>query len=85
MQSWRKRCDDLCYEASTSCNSLTEAEDVEDKPRRSKRARKEKSFGEDFMMVFLAENEPKSYVEAMSTPDALSLKEAVNSKTDSLM
>ena len=40
-------------EATTSRTSVTEAEDVEDNPRRSKRARKEKSFGKDFMMVFV--------------------------------
>ena len=36
-------------------------------------------------MVVLTENEPKSYVESMSTPDAPSSKEAVNSEMDSTM
>ena len=42
----------------------------EEQPKRSKRARKEKSFGDDFLMAFLAENVPRTYLEAMSIPDA---------------
>ncbi|KAL1214091.1 Retrovirus-related Pol polyprotein from transposon TNT 1-94 [Cardamine amara subsp. amara] len=72
-------------EASTSRTSTLEVEDVVDEPRRSKRARKEKSFGDDFMMVFLTENEPRTYSEAMSIPDAPYWKEAVNSEIDSIL
>ena len=72
-------------EASTSGTSAIKAEDVVDKPRRSKIARKEKSFGEDFMIIFLAENDPKSYVEAMSNPDVDFWKKVVNSEFDSIL
>lgn len=36
-------------------------------------------------MVVLTENEPKSYAEAMSTPDAPFWKKAVNSEMNSIM
>ena len=47
------------YEASTSGSSVIDAEEMKDETRRSKRARKEKSYGEDFIMLVLSENEPK--------------------------
>ena len=73
-------------EASTSGTSAIKGEDVVDKTRRSKLARKGKSFGEDFMIIFLAENDPKSYAEAMyNNPDADFWKEAVNSEFDSIL
>ena len=72
-------------EASTSGTSFDDAEIFADEPRRSKRARKEKSYGEDFFMVFLLENEPRSFAEAMSSPDADLWKEAFNSEIDSIM
>lgn len=56
----------------------------EEEPRRSKRARKGKSFGEDFLMAFLAENVPRTYSQAMSTPDAPYWKEAINTEMDSI-
>ena len=72
-------------EASTSGTSFDDAEIFADEPRRSKRTRKEKSYGEDFFMVFLLENEPRSFAEAMSSPDADLWKEAFNSEIDSIM
>ncbi|XP_024010354.1 uncharacterized protein LOC112085375 [Eutrema salsugineum] len=71
-------------DATTSVNEM-EVEQVKDEPRRSKRARKKKSYGEDFTMVFLVENEPRSYPEAMSTPEAPYWKDAVNSEMNSIM
>ena len=52
---------------------LTTADDMEsshDELRRSKRQRKEFSFGDDFY-TYLVENEPFSYFEAISSLDAL--------------
>ncbi|CAA7023934.1 unnamed protein product [Microthlaspi erraticum] len=72
-------------ETSTSGTSVTEAEENEVEPRRSKRARKEKSFGDEYLVVFLCENEPRTYSEAMSTPEADLWKEAVNSEMDSIL
>ena len=69
-------------EANTSGKT---PEEDNDEPRRSKRARKEKSFGDEFVTTFLLENEPRTFKEAMSTPDAPSWKEAVKSEIDSIM
>ena len=52
--------------------------------RHSKRERTSKSFGPDFL-TYLLENEPQSFNEAMSTPEALMWKEAINSEIDSIM
>ena len=51
---------------------------------RSKRARTSKSFGPDFL-TYLLENEPQSFNEAMSTPEAPMWKEAINSEIESIM
>ena len=52
--------------------------------RRSKRARTSKSFGPDFL-TYLLENEPQSFIETISTPEAPMWKEAVNSEIESIM
>ncbi|KAK3010035.1 hypothetical protein RJ639_010998 [Escallonia herrerae] len=51
----------------------------EDEPRRSKRARTSTSFGPDFL-TYLLKNEPRTYSEAMSSPEAPHWKEAINSE-----
>ena len=43
-------------------------------PRRSKRQRREKSFGNDFA-VFLVDDEPRTLLEAFASPDAYYWKE----------
>ncbi|KAL0534104.1 hypothetical protein IC582_028385 [Cucumis melo] len=52
--------------------------------RRSKRMRISKSFGPDFV-TYLLENEPQTFKEAMSSPEAPYWKEAVNSEIESIM
>ncbi|GJX18978.1 retrotransposon protein, putative, ty1-copia subclass [Tanacetum coccineum] len=59
-----------------------EEEEVE--PRRSKRARTEKSFGPDFVS-FMVENEPTSYREAVTSSEGHQWKEAIKSKIDSIL
>ena len=59
-------------------------EESEKALRRSKRARTSKSHGPDFL-TYLLENEPQSFNEAMSTPEAPMWKEAVNSEIESIM
>ena len=60
-------------------------EEVNDEaPRRSKRQRTEKSFGDDFI-VYLVDDTPKTIKEAYSSPDADYWKEAVRSEMDSIM
>ena len=59
-------------------------DESEEALRRSKRARTSKSFGPNFI-TYLLENEPQSFNEAMSTPEAPMWKEAVNSEIESIM
>ena len=59
-------------------------EDNDEAPRRSKRQRTEKSFGDDFI-VYLVDDTPKTIAEAYSSPDADYWKEAVRSEMDSIM
>ena len=52
--------------------------------RRSKRQRKEFSFGDDFY-TYLIENEPSYYLEVISSLDALLWKEAIKTELDSIL
>ncbi|KAJ0103510.1 hypothetical protein Patl1_06354 [Pistacia atlantica] len=52
--------------------------------RRSKRVRKAKSYGDDYY-VFLTEDDPQTYKEAMTSRDASLWKEAVNNEIESIM
>uniref|UniRef100_A0A2N9ISW3 Reverse transcriptase Ty1/copia-type domain-containing protein n=1 Tax=Fagus sylvatica TaxID=28930 RepID=A0A2N9ISW3_FAGSY len=53
-------------------------------PRRSKRTKTSKTFGPDFL-TFMLEDEPQSFKEAMSMPEAPLWKEAVNSEIESIL
>src|SRR6266540_297886 len=53
-------------------------------PRRSKRQRTTKSFGDDFI-VYLVDDTPRTIAEAYSSQDADYWKEAVRSEMDSIM
>jgi hypothetical protein len=53
-------------------------------PRRSKRSRIAKSFGDDFT-IYLVDGTPKTIVEAFASPDADDWKEAVRSEMDSIL
>ena len=57
---------------------------VDDAPRRSKRQRVVKSFGDD-SIVYLVDDVPKTLPEAYASPDAEYWKEAVHSEMDSIM
>jgi hypothetical protein len=59
-------------------------EDNDEAPRRSKRQRTEKSFGDHFV-VYLMDDTPKAIKEAYSSPDNDYWKEAVRSEMDSIM
>lgn len=59
-----------------------EEEEVE--PRRSKRARTEKSYGPDFVS-FMLEHEPTSYREAVTSSEGPQWKEAIKSEIDSIL
>ena len=51
--------------------------------RRSKRQRKETSFGDDFY-TYLVENDPISFLEATSAPDAKHWDKAIKTELDSI-
>ena len=59
-------------------------EDDNEAPRRSKRQRTEKSFGDDFI-VYLVDDTPTSISEAYASTDADYWKEAVRSEMDSIL
>ena len=64
--------------------SVDDMESSHDELRRSKRRRKEVSFG-DYFYTYLIENESSSYFEAISSPDALLWKEAIKIELDSIL
>jgi hypothetical protein len=53
-------------------------------PRRSKRPRTAKSFGDDFT-VYIMDDTPKSISEAFASPDVDDWKEGVHSEMDSIL
>jgi hypothetical protein len=55
-----------------------------DAPRRSKRQKTAKSFGDDFT-IYLIDDSPKTITKAFSSRDADDWKEAVHSKMDSIL
>jgi hypothetical protein len=59
-------------------------EDNNEAPRKSKRQRTFRSFGDDFI-VYLVDDTPKTIEEAYSSPDADYWKEAVRSEMESNM
>ena len=63
--------------------TVDDMESSHDELRRSKRQRKEVSFGDDFY-TYVVENEPCSYFEAISSPNALLWKEAIKIELDSI-
>ncbi|KAK1651436.1 hypothetical protein QYE76_069241 [Lolium multiflorum] len=66
-----------------SHENVTEKDDNE-APKRRKRRRIEKSFGDDFI-VYLVDDTPTSIAEAYASPDADDLKEAVHNEMDSIL
>src|SRR6185503_20026705 len=70
-------------EQSDEHEHVLEKDDSE-APRRSKRQRIVKSFGDDFTM-YLVDNTPTSIAEAYACSDADDWKEAVQSEMDSIL
>ncbi|KAK1613382.1 hypothetical protein QYE76_037055 [Lolium multiflorum] len=66
-----------------SHENVTEKDDNE-APKRSKRRRIEKSFGDDFI-VYLVDDTPTSIAEAYASPDADDWKEVVRNEMDSIL
>ena len=59
-------------------------DDELEEPRRSKRARVEKSFGPDFL-TYMLEAEPQTYKEAVKSAESSLWKEAIKSEIDSIL
>ena len=59
-------------------------EDDNEAPRRSKKQKTAKSFGDDFI-VYLVDDTPRTIEETYSSPDADYCKEVVRSEMDSIM
>ena len=56
----------------------------DDEPRRNKRTRTSKSFGQDFL-TYLLEDEHQSFKEAISSPEGPYWKEAINDEVESIL
>ena len=61
-------------------NSQDEDNNGEVEPKRSKKARVEKSFGPDFL-TYMLEGEPQTYKEVVNSTEGLMWKEAINIHT----
>ena len=70
--------------SSTSHDQELMEERNEVELRRSKRAKTSKSFGPNFL-TYMLKDEPQSFKEAISTPEAPFWKEAVNSEIESIL
>ena len=67
-----------------SRDTISRSDPMENKPRRSKRQRTSTSFGPDFL-TYMLENEPWTFKEAVTSPEALFWKEAINSEVESIL
>ena len=70
--------------ASSSSHAQESDDNEEIELRRSKRVRKETDFGKDFF-TFLIDDDPLTYKEAISSPDAPFWKEAINNELESIL
>ncbi|KAK1696649.1 hypothetical protein QYE76_013346, partial [Lolium multiflorum] len=81
---------EIVSESSTSneyfeqSHEIVVEKDDNEAPKRSKRRRIEKSFGDDFI-VYLVDDTPTSIAEAYASPDADDWKEAVHNEMDSIL
>ena len=78
----------IVYEAidknKRSQDTISRSDPMEDEPRRSIRQRTSMSFGPDFL-TYLLENEPWTFKEAVTSPEAPFWKEAINSEVESIL
>lgn len=85
IESGSKRSLETVNEDSQDIQHEVEVEGNEEvEPRRSKRARVEKSFGPDFL-TYMLEVEPQNYSQAVNSTDSPLWKEAIRSEIDSIM
>ena len=65
-------------------NSQDQDKDCEAEPRRSKRARTEKSFGPDFL-TYMFEREPRTFKDLVNSIESITWKETIKSEIDSIL
>ena len=65
-------------------NSQDQNKDSEVEPRRSKRARIEKSFGPDFL-TYILKGEPQTHKEAVNSTNGVMWKKAIRSEIDAIL
>ena len=74
------------HESIEDDNESNESEDEDvGVVRRSKRQRKEKSYGSEFLTYLLEEGDLKTYKEAVTSPDGPMWKEAIKNEVDSIL
>ena len=67
-----------------SRDTISRSDPMEDEPRLSKRQRTSTSFGPDFL-TYLLENEPRTFKEVVTSPEAPFWKEAINNEVESIL
>ena len=76
--------ENILSQPNSSTSHLQNQENFETKPRKSKRARVEKDFSPDYY-VFNIEENPQNLKKALTSPDSIFWKEAVNDEMESLI
>ena len=76
--------ENILPQPSSSTSHLQNQENIEMEPRRSKKARVEKDFGPDYY-VFNSKENPQNLKEALTSPDAIFWKEAINDEMEYLI
>ena len=76
--------ENILSQPSSSTSHLQNQKNFEMEPRRSKRARVEKDFGLDYY-VFNIEENPQNLKGALTSPNAIFWKEAINDEIESLI
>jgi hypothetical protein len=71
-------------ESSEQPHEIVLEEDDNDAPKRRKRQRVEKSFGDDFIL-YLVDDTPTTIAETFTSPDADDWKEGVHNEMDSIL
>ena len=72
------------YKRTCDEQSTSKVQEQHKEPRKGSRIKKPKNFGPDFIS-FMTIGEPQTYKEAMTSPEALSWKEAINSDVESIL
>ena len=72
------------YKRTRDEQSTPMVQEQHTEPRKGSRIKKPKNFGPDFIS-FMTIGEPQTYKEAITSPEALSWKEAINSEVESIL